>query len=167
MLVNRNYILSIVGVSLFDCKAINAAANLWVSVTLIRQLQDLTALGIVLLYLIPTTKVAINVITTIMTILVVFFTAFVMIRVHYWSGFYDPELRYYMYGLTLKFSAAYYVLLLCAAVCGLLLLLFSLPSLGQEDWLAPVILTRIQLSYNMQLLILVQFRVPNHGPLLP
>jgi hypothetical protein len=148
ILVNRDYLLYIVDSVLFHCSsAIDAAANLSIAVNVIGSLQDLTALGIVLLYLTPDTKVARYVIAANMAILVGLFVPFVIIQSIY--VFYELEPTYYLYSLTVNLSAAYYFLLLCAAVCGLWLRLLSPPSLGPEDWFwfAPVILSPFQLLF--------------------
>jgi hypothetical protein len=134
-----NYILSIVDIALFDCtsKALDAATSLSIAVNIIGQLQDLTALGVILLCLTPATKVSRYIIATIMAVLVALFVPFMIIQSNYWTSVYEFELTYDLYNLALNLSAAYYFLLLCAVVCALLLLLFLLPSLGRGDWLAP------------------------------
>src|SRR5882762_7541144 len=111
MLVNRNHILFIVYIVLSDCKATKAAIVLWICFTLIGRFQDLASLGIVLRYLMPTTKVVRYVIATIMAILCLLIWPLMALQLHYWYFSYVAELEYYNNSLMLKFWAAYDFLL--------------------------------------------------------
>jgi hypothetical protein len=143
MLVNRSYILDIIYGFLAHCgDNFGAMPGIWTASYVTTELQDLVILGIILFFLTPyvfwkadgirSTKVARyakNANISIMAIIVAVFVPFVVItsigEYRIWSGT-------LLANSTLDLPAAYFFLLLCAAVHGaaVLLLFVAFPGEG-------------------------------------
>jgi hypothetical protein len=143
MLVKRSYLLGVIDGFLAHCGDFYDAVNgIYVGFFVTYQVQDLIILGIILLCLPPyvlwkadrcrATKVARYANISIMAVVAALFVPFVVIMSIVVSGNFTPES---LITPSLDLAAAYSFLMLCAAVCDAVVLLFS----EERDSLFPVI----------------------------
>lgn len=148
--MDRSYILAIIFEFTFYCSDTSpfALGGVWIGSFLTGSITDLLVLGIILLCLTPyvlkranqVTKVANYVNASIMAVVVALFVPFVIITsiVNYSSFISDDSYLQPITTSALDIAAAYYLLLLCAAVCGAIVLFSSVGILGEANTLNTV-----------------------------
>ncbi len=141
ILVDRSYILAVVYGFLLHCgDNFGALPGIWTAIHVTSELQDLVILGIILLYLTPyelrkedrirITKVVRRANVCIMAVVVALFVPFVVITsIEGYRLYSSGTLANSFFDL----PAAYYLLLLCAAVYGAVVLLLSVGIVGQGN----------------------------------
>ncbi|KAH0566178.1 hypothetical protein GP486_000431 [Trichoglossum hirsutum] len=150
MLIYSSYILLITDDFLYHCSDTwDALDGIWVGFNVIFELKDLLILGIILLRLTPyvlketsrTRHLTRNATVFIMAVIVALFVPFVVLISVSTVG-YQGFRSEHIVTSSMKLAAAYYFLLLCAAVCVALVLLYSVAILEIGRTLSAVIQSR-------------------------